>query len=396
VKVNVARKVIAHRTAALGLIWATVGGSSPLVGQLPEWPVAQAPFLSVGDREGEGHQLLFVRDATLRSDGSLVVLSAGTSDLRVYSTAGEFVRSVGREGEGPGEFKTPTGFVLLDSGHLLAYDPGNLRVTEFDADFRVVGTDRVAYSISAATPAFGRRRPMKDGVVPVAVYDIPMFETVRREEGVYADDLVVRFLEGTVERAAIRRPRGPVYQAREGSLGLALPLPLGEFVLFNWGAENIVLGSSHSNRFEVYGTSGELIGAAFAEGSPRAATAEDMAAFDKKIRAEEEEPVTVRGMQLPSRNARLERYLEDSPRGAEVPMFEQVEIGDKGHVWVREYVLAGEVASWQVLDTEAGVPVARVRVPAKWEILRASPTYMLVLERDEYDVEMVRAYAVGG
>jgi 6-bladed beta-propeller len=378
----------------LGLLLSFAAGSPVLTAQIPEWTVAPEASVSAGDGSGAGHQLLFVRDALIRTDGSLVVLSAGTKDLRIYSSGGLFMRAVGRQGEGPGEFKTPSGFTLLPSGHLLVYDPGNLRVTEFDEGYEVVGTERVAYSISAMTPAFGRRRPMWNRMVPVAAYDTPMFETVRRDEGIYEDDLVVRLFSGADVQMTVRRRRGQVYQARDGSAGLTLPLPMGEFALFNSGPEHVVLGSSHSNRFDVYDTVGHLVQSVHAQASPRRASSEDMAAFDRKTREERRRPITLRGIQTPSRDKRVERYLKDAPRGDEVPMFDQVEVGEAGHIWVREYLLDQETVSWQVLDLETGGAMARVIVPARWEILRAAPSYLVVLERDEYDVEVVRVYTV--
>ena len=235
---------------------------------------------------------------------------------------------------------------------------------------------------------------MWNGMVPVAAYDVPFFESGTRGEGVYEDDLVVRLLRGTDVQTSVRRRRGSVYKARDGNASLTLPLPMGEFALFNWGPEHIVLGSSHSSRFDLYDTSGQMVGTFFAKGSPRRATSDDMVAFDRQLRATRRGSITVRGITGPSIDERVERYLDDAPRGKDVPMFDRIEIGEGGHIWVREYVLDEEERSWQVLDSETGSAIARVTTPAKWEVLRATPSSLVVLERDEYDVEMVRAYSL--
>ena len=75
-------------------------------------------------------------------------------------------------------------------------------------------------------------------------------------------------------------------------------------------------------------------------------------------------------------------------------MFDKVEIGDGVLVWVREYVLDEVEATWQVLDPETGSIAARLRAPAAWEMLRPGPDFLVVLERDAFDVELVRVYAV--
>ena len=377
-----------------------VGASAPLANprglfaQAAEWSLDPTPAIAVGDGVGEGHDLLFVRDAMVLPDGRLLVLSGGTSDLRLYSAAGRFLRSVGREGEGPGEFDVPIGFTLTTAGHVLVYDPGNLRVTEFDGEFEVVGTQRVAFDHTAMGPAFGRVRPLESGVVPVARYDVPFYEGVSREEGIYENDLVVTMLRGTDVVASLRRSRGAVYQARDGNVSITLPLPMGEFVLFSWGGHRVVVGSSHANRFELFDETGAVVGTVQAEGTPRPATQADMAAYDSKVRNQRRDRPTIRGIQMPSADRRVERFLDRAPRGDHVPMFDQVVIGDGGLVWVREYVLDQAEATWQVLDPETGGIVARLRAPAAWEVLRPGPEFLVVLERDDFDVELVRAYAV--
>ena len=75
-------------------------------------------------------------------------------------------------------------------------------------------------------------------------------------------------------------------------------------------------------------------------------------------------------------------------------MFEEVQIGEGGHLWVREYVLGKDTAWWQILDPETGSILARLETPARWEILRAAASHLVVRERGEYDVEIVRVYGV--
>jgi len=376
----------------LSLLVLLLRPETSLVAQAVEWRLSPAPVISVGDGPGEGHELLHVRDAVLLPAGDLLVMSGGTHDLRLYSSSGEFIRTVGREGEGPGEFKFQQGFRLLKSGNLLVYDSNNLRVTEFDANFEVVGTERVAYSRSAMAPAFGRNRPMTNGMVPIATYEIPFFESASRGEGQYEDDLIVRLFAGTEVQASMRRPRGPVFVARGNSGGVTLPLPMGEFVLFNWGPEHVVLGSSHSTSFDLYDAAGRLVGTAEAEGVPRRANRADMLAFDEKTRARGGGTVRIRGVTVSGGEGPRERYLEAAPRGDRVPLFEEVEVGEDGLLWVREYGLGEDEAKWQILDPEIGRTVAYVRTPASWEFLSATTFHLVVRERDEYDVESVRVY----
>jgi len=71
--------------------------------------------------------------------GTVYVDDAHESSIREFGPAGEFVRWIGREGEGPGEFRSIAGVSVLPDGRLpdgrlAAWDRGNRRITVFAAD----------------------------------------------------------------------------------------------------------------------------------------------------------------------------------------------------------------------------------------------------------------------
>lgn len=72
-----------------------------------EWELTSEPLLQIGEADGDSLYLLFrVADVHRSSDGSIVVANSGTSEIRFYDAQGRFVRSVGRRGEGPGEYRS--------------------------------------------------------------------------------------------------------------------------------------------------------------------------------------------------------------------------------------------------------------------------------------------------
>ena len=107
--------------------------------------VAPAPSLVIGAPDGPPEQQLYqVQDATVLPDGNLAVLNSGASELRFYSPDGEHVKTVGREGEGPGEFRTPEWLaVVVDT--LMVYDPfqGNGRLSLFEMTGEFIRSERV-------------------------------------------------------------------------------------------------------------------------------------------------------------------------------------------------------------------------------------------------------------
>ena len=72
----------------------------------PMWFVASTPSLETGaDDEQPGRELLRVAGAMRVADGSLIVASAGTSDIRMFASSGAWLRKIGQAGNGPGDFK---------------------------------------------------------------------------------------------------------------------------------------------------------------------------------------------------------------------------------------------------------------------------------------------------
>lgn len=117
-------------------------GSGPLasLGGEPLWHVSSDPTLSIGVLDGaEADQLVDVSDATIRPDGSVVVVDAGAASVRVFDSRGVFMARLGARGEGPGEFRTPRDVVRHRDGSVSVFDEASFRVTTFSAGGELSG-----------------------------------------------------------------------------------------------------------------------------------------------------------------------------------------------------------------------------------------------------------------
>ena len=75
--------------------------------EIPTFTAATPPSVSIGLEDGaEAYLLSGVSNALRLSDGRIVVAACGSSDLRWYDSTGRHLRTVGREGSGPGEFRS--------------------------------------------------------------------------------------------------------------------------------------------------------------------------------------------------------------------------------------------------------------------------------------------------
>lgn len=97
--------------------------------------INSAPVRSLGVEEGDSAlEFSNVSWALPLLRGELAVANSGTSAIRFFSQDNQLIRSVGRKGDGPGEFTgRPLYLSLTRSDTLLVLDAGNNRVTRISA-----------------------------------------------------------------------------------------------------------------------------------------------------------------------------------------------------------------------------------------------------------------------
>lgn len=69
-----------------------------------------------GDSESEEDIFGVISDIDIDANGEVYLLDSQLSEVKIYSKDGEFLRSIGREGEGPGEFRRPVAMFFTDDG----------------------------------------------------------------------------------------------------------------------------------------------------------------------------------------------------------------------------------------------------------------------------------------
>lgn len=133
-------------TLASGAIQVT----SPMEGQWQEgeaWVLEEE--LRIGTTSEEGPELFGqIQGLVADAEGTIFVLDSQARELRIFDADGEHLRTVGRQGGGPGEFANPVGLAIHpDNESLWVVDPGNGRYSVFDRDgeFRTSHPRQIAY-----------------------------------------------------------------------------------------------------------------------------------------------------------------------------------------------------------------------------------------------------------
>jgi hypothetical protein len=116
-----------------------VDAPQPFSKALPHWISAPEPELTLGVVEGpEEYQFAGIGAVRTLSDGRIVVANESPIALRYYSADGTFLSSVGREGEGPGEFRRLSDVWVTIPRRLDPIDSNRQSIPEFGSDYILV------------------------------------------------------------------------------------------------------------------------------------------------------------------------------------------------------------------------------------------------------------------
>lgn len=142
------RVQVEHDTIGDTLVVRTLAGS--------EWgeEIVLEPEVRIGVFEGEDHYMFGqVRSLAVAADGSIYVMDQQVPALRKYAPDGTYVATFGREGGGPGEYKSPDGgLVVLADGRVVLRDPGNARLQVYSPDGEALATWPIRGGFNTGSP----------------------------------------------------------------------------------------------------------------------------------------------------------------------------------------------------------------------------------------------------
>lgn len=120
-----------------------------VMNEKPMWTAAQTlklsatPTLEFGGKAGDPQKFKSIRGAFYLSDGRIVVGERLAVELRVFDSTGKFLRTIGKKGEGPGEFKT-FGSVVRLAGDTIAVFHDETAISRFHSSGTFIARDTIA------------------------------------------------------------------------------------------------------------------------------------------------------------------------------------------------------------------------------------------------------------
>jgi hypothetical protein len=349
----------------------TVSGA-PLV-------IAPVPRLSVGVVDGDTAQQ-FDRVVTpfLLPSGALVVPDAGSKVIRVFNPDGSFARTLGREGEGPGEFSFLLGAWGRGDTIEAASGRRSIRITRFLPGGAVETVDlENVVSAQSALPG-----PMGDGWV--------LYGVQRAPENQRDDDRVHRFARSGAHAGEIGALPGMLRFVVNGFGG---PTPLSPTRLLGIHGNQVYIAESQTPSIRVVDSTGALVREITwkPEAHPRVADILPRV-IDSAVAAT---PA--------ARREALRKSFAAAPPPDQVPVWWGLIVDARGFVWIRPFDPfrnaaalgglrgAGPGGTWTVLTPE-GQEVGKVAMPDDLEPTQITDGALVGIRRDELGVESVRVY----
>lgn len=331
--------------------------------------------------ETEAFHRLTPHSVATDADGRLYVVDRGNHRIQVFDSGGTFLRSIGHEGSGPGEFRNPVSVWTGEDGTVSVFDWAPHRVSVFSVEGDLV-MDR---SVPFARGMFMHADSVRE------LFTIT--EGMRTDSLGQSPDSTVELLyhvtsgdTARLGRLALVPPRMvQFYEPCRFGIGIT---PLFEpNIVWDVAAGRVAVNDSYEYRIDVHDFAGGTFTITRAL-EPRSLTREDALV---KVG----DPP---GMPNPY-GADCGRFKADvilETRGwyPFEQIIERIQIGPDGELWVSRSVAPADDPVTDVFD-RAGRYVGTLPADAPFPDAFTPGGEVMVIEQGEFDVEQVVVYAVG-
>lgn len=296
--------------------------------------------------------------------------------IRVLGPDGRLVRSIGRQGMGPGEFLHLYSVEVMPGDSLFAFDSENGRATVFEP-----GTWRAAYTVQVGRnqlfPPFGVHR-VRGGSSIAGIFQMSYGTFDGRSQHGHRK-MVVRLMDadGSLRKDSVLAVPEMENLMLHNPEGVG-PNPFGRTTNLAFASrDRMVAEWSDSLKFDVYSVEGRHLKTIRPSYSPPR----------RPITAQERDSVIAGGANELVPAASVRRALDE--HGATTwPLVQDMIVDDQDRIWVGITGARGEPNHWVAFDQD-GARVAQVDLPVnmRLRVVRGTTAYVAAL--DENDVPQV-------
>ncbi|WP_420633474.1 hypothetical protein [Candidatus Palauibacter sp.] len=350
----------------------------------PDLTLAEEPLVRLGALDGPLEYIFGdVAGAVRMDDGSIVVVDEQSHNVRRYDADGRHMWTSGREGDGPGEYR---GLRLLKDcpgAAITIFDWVLDRITELDADGNVVDTQALN---SIGVNPYGEPACSTDGRLvftpwPEDRRSVP--ERTVGEQWRWRVSLAYALGDSvTVLRSGI-----PGAERTRISRGSVMPSYWGRTMVFAVVGTGVWFGASDDYELQHLDWTGRVTRTARWAGPDLAVTEEQVDRYRDYL-------LTLDRYSDREGRRRFEREVWPERRAylpERFPAYESLLALPDGSVWVKTHAWLAPGEELHLLDAN-GVWLRRLTMPGGSVLLDAGPDWVLLLQRDAFDVPSVALY----
>ena len=345
------------------------------------WRIAATPTLTIGTVDGAAdYQFTRIVGATRFEDATIAVGDAGTNSIRFFDGNGKLVRTTGRMGNGPGEFRALQS--LRRAGDLLdVFDRRVNRITVFDRNGSVVRTIQLS------------------GARYVAVHRLTSGRWLATEEegffggriqenatpGLHRFPSAVVILDSTgavTDTVGIFPGAETAYYTIDGQVG-SLHAAYGRTLAFATRGDTSYVVTGDVLGFDVHNLQGKRVRSVRARDRDSTLGPADVTRFNETFLAEISDSTARAGFR---------RALEVAAAPPSKAAVGRILVDPRGAIWLSAYENEFMPAPvWFVFDRD-GRYLGDVSMPAGLRLLEIGDRHVLGFAKDDTGVEFVRVH----
>lgn len=342
----------------------------------PAWAIVARADVRIGASEAGSDVLVFPAAAERLAHGAIAVADAGNHRVDVFDPAGRKVRSIGREGRGPGEFSSPS-WLGVRGDTLLVWDMVQSRLTRFDTTGILIGTDAPITDLGSFPRVIGQR---DDG----SLLTITSASGGWRA-GPFRDSLLIVWVRPDGRRDTVATVPGDDQfgtRSQNGRVSETTTLPFGRRTVIAAHGGRVYVGTADSPTIVASSGNRAWDTVAIVRTPPPPVTRKDVDDYWARL--------LVTGA----------RSSADAPAGIEYPKhfppYTDLRIAPGGDTWI---CLPSRPSEWSVSSrwlvfAPDGTLRGSVEIPGRNRVLQLGDEWILVAETDAEDRQMVVKYSL--
>jgi hypothetical protein len=356
--------------------------------ETPVYRIVGSPDLALGVVDGAvEYTFARIADINVTDSDALLVSDAASAQIRVFDSEGTYQGSVGRSGEGPGEFAGTPSILGSLADTLFAYDARSGRLATFTIAGELLSDVPVRSGTGNRIAELVRR---SDGsYLGQSNWIASDRETTLHDFRLELDSVVIEHLTGdgkVIDTLEVMADRNRVRTVRDAGGGLLRSIqgepPYSPRAFTRAGDGLFVIGRNDSFELRLISDSDVPI-VLRVRGVEHPADAAAIRTHQEAVLDE-----AAGDQQMDPATRRL--YLDFLP--SQLPAFEAVVVGERGDVWIaRTQLEHTDGYEWLVFNP-IGELRGSVHTPPGMRLFAVNETYIVGVVTDELDVPSLRRY----